>query len=236
MSRPRLGSRPRSATIANTSSFTSKVGRRESHADGMKRPIGPPEIMGPALTSRNGRSVAYGPDVACAERIRCLLIQGGRDDRDGDRPPQPGRPTRDGLDARSNTPPSSHAGWEPGSRPSGSGRVIGGAERDPGAGSGAGAARPDGGVAVHLLPGRGQDHGRRPGRHTDGGVGRAAVRGRAPVELRRVRLPGTPIVVRPERLRRDTARAVRVRREAHGRQFHHRRRGTTGSPSRRARR
>ena len=110
-----------------------------------------------------------------------------------------------------------------GGRPAGPGGVAGGAEHDPGTGSGAGAARADGGLAVHLLPGRGEDHGRRPGRHPDRGLGRAAVRGRAPVELRRVRLPGAATAVRPERLRRDPARPVRVRREADGGEFHHRR-------------
>ena len=52
---------------------------------------------------------------------------------------------------------------------------------------------------------------------------RAALRGRAPVELRRVRLARAAAAVRPERLRRDPARAVRVRRQADGRELHHRR-------------
>ena len=55
------------------------------------------------------------------------------------------------------------------------------------------------------------------------GLARAAVRGRAPVQLRGVRLPGAATGVRPQRLRRDPARAVRVRRETDGGQLHHRR-------------
>ena len=52
---------------------------------------------------------------------------------------------------------------------------------------------------------------------------RPAVRRRASVELRRVRLARAAVVVRPERLRRDPPGAVRVRRQAHGGQLHHRR-------------
>ena len=81
-----------------------------------------------------------------------------------------------GLDARAKTPPSSHAGWtpapdrpdpialleeqnrtrEPDLVPVRHGRMVR--------------------LAVHLLPWRGEDHGRRPGRHPDGGVDGAAVR------------------------------------------------------------
>ena len=46
--------------------------------------------------------------------------------------------------------------------PPGPGRPAGGAGLHPGAGSGAGPPRPDDGLAVHLLPGRGQDHGGGP--------------------------------------------------------------------------
>ena len=51
---------------------------------------------------------------------------------------------------------------------------------------------------------------------------RPALRRRSPLELRRVRLARADAAVRPERLRRDAARAVRVRREAHGRELHDR--------------
>ena len=56
----------------------------------------------------------------------------------------------------------------------------------------------------------------------DGRPGRPAVRRRPPVELRRVRLAGADAGVRPERLRRDAARPVRVRREADGGELHDR--------------
>ena len=65
--------------------------------------------------------------------------------------------------------------------------------------------------------------------HPDRRAERAAVRRRPPVELRRVRLPGADAAVRPQRLRRDPSRAVRVRRQAHGRELHDRRLATTGS-------
>ena len=59
---------------------------------------------------------------------------------------------------------------------------------------------------------------------TPGGrAGGPAVRGCAPVELRRVRLARAAAAVRFERFRRDAAGAVRVRREADGGELHHRR-------------
>ncbi len=54
------------------------------------------------------------------------------------------------------------------------------------------------------------------------GLERPAVWRRASLELRRVRIAGTNPGVRPERLRRDAARPVRVRRQAHGRELHDR--------------
>ena len=54
------------------------------------------------------------------------------------------------------------------------------------------------------------------------GLDRPALRRRAPLELRRLRIARASAAVRPERLRRDAARAVRVRREAHGRELHDR--------------
>ena len=53
------------------------------------------------------------------------------------------------------------------------------------------AARPDAGIAVHVLPGRGAADGRGPGLPACLGAAGAAARGRAPVEFRRVRLAGT---------------------------------------------
>ena len=55
------------------------------------------------------------------------------------------------------------------------------------------------------------------------GLDRAAVRRRPPVQLRGVRLPRAATDVRPQRLRRDPARALRVRREAAGGELHDRR-------------
>ncbi len=46
------------------------------------------------------------------------------------------------------------------------------------------------------------------------GPGCPAVRRRAPEQLRRLRVAGTPAGVRPQRLRRDAARSLRVGREA----------------------
>ena len=76
-----------------------------------------------------------------------------------------------GLEARDRTPPSSHTQVAPGRGPARPGRAAGGAEHHPRAGSGAGPPRPDDGLAVHLLPGRGQDHGRGPEGHAGGRAG-----------------------------------------------------------------
>ncbi len=59
--------------------------------------------------------------------------------------------------------------------------------------------------------------------HADDGAARAVLRGRAPLELRRVRGAGPPARLRSQRLRRDASRAVRVGRQAPGREL--RRRG-----------
>ena len=109
-----------------------------------------------------------------------------------------------------------------GRRPPRPGGAAGGPEPDPGTGPGPRSSRPDDGVAVHVLSGRGQDHGHRLEGHADRWPGSPAVRRRPSVELRGVRVPGAGPAVRSERLRRDPAGAVRVRRQAHGRQFHHR--------------
>ena len=100
----------------------------------------------------------------------------------------------------------------------GSGRAAAGPGGVAGAGTGAGPARADAGVAVHVLPGRGAADGGGPGRDARLGAAGAAVRGRAPVEFRRVRLAGAAAGLRRQRLRRDPARAVRVGRQAAGRE------------------
>ena len=53
---------------------------------------------------------------------------------------------------------------------------------------------------------------------------RTAVWGCSPLELRGVRFARTQADVRPQRLRRDPSRPLRVRRQADGRELHHRRR------------
>ena len=123
-----------------------------------------------------------------------------------------------GKDARAVAPLESHAQFEPG------------AARDPvglllqsgavtGSGAGAGPAWADAGVGVHLLSGCCAADGRGPGRHAGVGAVGAAVRGRAPVQLRCVRLPGAAAGLRCQRLRRDPARPVRVGRQADGREL-----------------
>ena len=81
-----------------------------------------------------------------------------------------------GADARIATPPQSHAGWVP---PSDRFDPVDLLEEQnvtreqdlvPGP------ARPDDGVALHLLPRRSEDHGRRPGRYPERRAGRAALR------------------------------------------------------------
>ena len=75
-----------------------------------------------------------------------------------------------GKAARNETPRSSHGAWEPGAHPAGPGGAAGGAGREPGAGAGSDPVRADAGLAVHVLPRCGVDHGRRPGRHATSGL------------------------------------------------------------------
>ena len=100
----------------------------------------------------------------------------------------------------------------------GSGRAAAGPGGVAGAGAGADPARADAGVPVHLLPGRGAADGGGPGRHARLRAAGAAVRRRAPVQFRRVRLAGAEPGLRRQRLRRDPARPVRVGRQAAGRE------------------
>ena len=112
-----------------------------------------------------------------------------------------------------------HAG-DASPRPGRAARASGG---DPGARAGADPLRPDAGVAVHVLPGRGADHGGRSGRHAPFGDHDPAVRRRSPDELRGVRLAGAAAGVRHQRLRRDLPGAVGVGRQAARRQLRDRR-------------
>ena len=120
-----------------------------------------------------------------------------------------------GKDARAVAPLESHAEFAPDGSRDPVGLLLGQA-KTPGAGAGADPAWADAGVAVHVLPGGGAADGGRPGRHADVGAAGAAVRGRAPVELRGVRLAGAAAGLRRQRLRRDAARPVRVGRQAAG--------------------
>ena len=94
-----------------------------------------------------------------------------------------------GKDARAVAPLESHAEFTPGPG-AGSGRAAAEPGGVAGAGAGAGPARADAGVPVHLLPGRGAADGGGPGQHARVGAAGAAVRGRPPVQFRRVRLAG----------------------------------------------
>ena len=122
-----------------------------------------------------------------------------------------------GKDARAVAPLEAQAEF----RPDGSRDPVGlllGQAAVAGAGAGAGPAWADAGVGVHVLPRGGAADGRRPGQHARLGAAGAVVRGRAPVQFRRVRLAGTPAGLRRQRLRRDSARPVRVGRQAAGRE------------------
>ena len=123
-----------------------------------------------------------------------------------------------GKDARA-VAPLDFARGVPGGPVTRPGRSAGGPGAVAGAGAGAGAARADAGVGVYVLPGGGAADGGGPGRHARVGAAGAAVRGCAPVQLRRVRLAGTAPGLRRQRLRRDPARPVRVGCQAAGREL-----------------
>ena len=137
--------------------------------------------------------------------------------------PEPGRPDRPGTGGPARGTPV-------GSRPLGAragapgpGYAAAGPGGDPGPRARPDQVRPDAGLPGHLLPGRCADHGVRPGRDAPQRDHRAALRGCAPVELRRVRLPGTAADLRHQRLRRDAARALGVGRQTAGGQLRDRR-------------
>ena len=73
--------------------------------------------------------------------------------------------------------------------------------------------------AFTLLSGCCATDGRGPGHHADVGAVGAAVRRRAPVQFRRVRLAGAASGLQCQRLRRDPARPVRVGRQTDGHQL-----------------
>ena len=72
-----------------------------------------------------------------------------------------------GAEARTRTPVSSHKKWRPAADRPDPVALLEEQNIHPGAGPGAGPARADDGLAVHLLPGRGQDHGGGPEGHAD---------------------------------------------------------------------
>ena len=121
-----------------------------------------------------------------------------------------------GKAARAEVPRSSHAVFEPSSRPQRLGRVARASGRDARPRARSDPIRPNAGLAVYLLPRGGEDHG--PRSRTDASLGAACpvLRRCAPVELRGVRLARTPARVRHQRLRRDAPRAMGVGRQASG--------------------
>ena len=117
-----------------------------------------------------------------------------------------------------------------GGGPPGPDRAARGAGRDPGPRAGPPPLRTDDGLAVHLLPGCGADHGVRPRGDPTLGPERPDLRRRPPVELRGVRLPRAAADVRHQRLRRDAARARGSGTSSGSRRASRSPAGTAGSP------
>ena len=128
-----------------------------------------------------------------------------------------------GKAARAIAPRSGHGEWEPAPDRRDPVDLLEEQAASPGAGAGADPLRADAGVAVHVLSRRGVPDGGRSGRDAPYGLGSAAVRRRASVELRCLRRPGSPAGVQHQRLRRDAAGPVRVGRQAARRQLRRRR-------------
>ena len=95
-------------------------------------------------------------------------------------------------------------------------RSAGGAGRRATARARADSLRADVDLAVRLLSGCGVCHGLGPGRFAAHRHSGAALRRCASGQLRRLRLAGAAVAVRPQRLRRDPSRAVGMGREAAG--------------------
>ena len=117
-----------------------------------------------------------------------------------------------------------HAGRDRLSTAPRSDRAAGGAGGLSRARAGADPLRPDAGLAVCVLPRRRADHGGGSRADAELGSSRAAVRRRAPLELRDVRLARAGAGLRHQRLRRDGAGPVGVGREASGGELRGRRR------------
>ena len=135
-----------------------------------------------------------------------------------------------GRDARGQAPRSGHARWEPAPGRPDPVKLL----------QGQAATRVPELVPIRygrmlvspctFYRGAAADHGVRPGRDAPQWGHRATLRGRPPVELRRVRLPGAAADLRHQRLRRDAARSVGVGRQAAGGQLRDRRPRPRGSP------
>ena len=124
-----------------------------------------------------------------------------------------------GKAARVAAPRAEQGEWEPAPGPGGPGRVAGGAGGFAGARARADPLRAHARLAVHVLPRRRVSDGGRPGRRAADRARRAALRRRAPVELRRLRRARPAADLQHQRLRRDAAGPVRVGRQAAGRQL-----------------
>ena len=97
--------------------------------------------------------------------------------------------------------------------------AAGGVRPPPGARAAHDPDRPHAGLAVRVLPRRPHGDGPRPGHHPEHRDHRAGLRRRPPAQLRPVRHPRAQPGVRPQRLRRDPARALGVGRQAAGHQL-----------------
>ena len=131
---------------------------------------------------------------------------------------QPGGPRGPGQGGAGRGPAVKPRGLRPPGRPARPGGPAGGAGQFPGTRAGPDQVRADAGVPVQLLPGCRPAHGGRPGHHPRVRPDRPGLRGRAPVQLRDVRLAGAQAPLRRQRLRRDPARPVGVGRQAAWRQ------------------
>ena len=123
---------------------------------------------------------------------------------------------REGRSSRGSTLDTRRLGARAGS--AGSRRVARGAGANARPGARADPVRAHAPLAACLLPRRGRDDGGRPRACAANRTGRSALGRRASLQLRRLRSLGPTSRLQPERLRRDAARAVRVGRQAPGRE------------------
>ena len=175
-------------------------------------------------SSRPSRSRASSPTRSSRRRRRGSSRRARR--RDGGSRPHPSKTERAARGKAARARGAALRARRAGSPPAGRRDPVAVlAEQDAHARPRAGADPPraDAGVAVHVLPRRGRADGGRPRGGAADGPARAALRRRAPLELRRVRGARPAADVRPQRLRRDAARPVRVGRQAARRELRGRR-------------